>query len=259
LTARALGSLALLVALASCRGAPKRVTRTEPWLASAAPSASAAPLARRLRYGLERSRIELELPAKRATPRGRVKSATGTLDVDLDDLARTRGHVSVSLEDLELLGADGAPDPTYTERALEWLELGAKVSGEKRDTGRSLTFSITALDAGRVVAAPSGPTGARRRDLSSNWSVRGDLGLHGVRAPASAEVALTLVPGADPEGPPAELAIRSRHPLVVNLGTHDIRPRDERGVPIAKDLALVGEKVGSTAKVSFELVFAPVP
>jgi hypothetical protein len=76
---------------------------------------------------------------------------------------------------------------------------------------------------------------------------------------ASAEVALTLVPGADPEGPPAELAIRSRHPLVVNLGTHDIRPRDERGVPIAKDLALVGEKVGSTAKVSFELVFAPVP
>jgi hypothetical protein len=216
-------------------------------------------MVRRLRYELKRSRIELELPAKRATPRGRVKEATGTLDVDLDDLSRTRGKVSVSLEDLELLDADGAPDRTYTQRALEWLELGAKVSGEKRDTGRSLTFSITALDAGRVVAAPGGPNATRRRDLSSSWAVRGDLGLHGVRAPLSAEVGLTLVPGVDPEGPPAELAIRSRHPLVVNLGTHDIRPRDERGVPIAQDLALVGEKVGSAAKVSFELVFAPAP
>jgi hypothetical protein len=220
---------------------------------------SAAPVARRLRYVLTQSRIELELPARRATPRGRVKSAAGTLEVDLDDLSRTRGSIRVNLEELELLGADGTPDRTYTERALEWLELGTKVGGDKRDAGRSLTFSITALDAGRVVSAPGGPSGAPRRAVTSSWSVRGDLGLHGVRAPVSADVGLTLSPGVDAEAAPVEFAIRSRRPLVVNLGTHDIRPRDERGVPIAKDLALVGEKVGSAAKISFELVFAPAP
>jgi hypothetical protein len=80
----------------------------------------------------QRSRIELELPAKRATPRGRVKSATGTLDVDLDDLSRTRGSVSVSLEDLELLAADGAPDRTYTERHSNGSSLGPRSAGETR-------------------------------------------------------------------------------------------------------------------------------
>jgi hypothetical protein len=87
--------------------------------------------------------------------------------------------------------------------------------------------------------------------------VHGELSLHGVRAPLTADVTLTLVPGSDPAGPPAELLIRSRKPLVVSLSTHDITPRDAAGVPIAKDLALLGDKVGNEAKVSFELTFVP--
>jgi hypothetical protein len=255
---RACLALMLATALAACRDKPKPAPRTEPWLASAAPSASGAPLVRRLRYTLARSEIELALPAKRATPRGRVKSARGTLEVDLDDLSRTTGSVSVSLDDLELVGEDGALEPTYTARALEWLELGARVAADRRDIARSVTFTLSALDAGRVVTAPGAGRGARR-DLSHTWAVRGDLGLHGVRAPVSAEISLQLLPAPDPEAPPAELAIRSRRPLVVSLGTHDIRPRDERGVPISRDLALLGEKVGTAAKVSFELVFVPAP
>jgi hypothetical protein len=257
LTRLAAPTLLLALTLLACRDTPKPAPRTEPWLASAVPSASAAAVVRRLRYTLEKSRVELELPAKRATPRGRFKSARGTLDVDLDDLSRTTGSVSVSLEDIELLGEDGMPHRTYTERAHEWLELGAKVAAEKRETGRAVTFSLTALDAGRVVAAPGGRGRTARNELVSSWSVRGDLGLHGVRAPVSAEIGLTLVPGADAEGPPAELVIRSRRPLVVKLGTHDIRPRDEHGVPITRDLALLGEKVGSAARVTYELVFVP--
>ncbi len=253
---RAILGVVLASLLVACRGKPRPAPRTEPWLASASPSASTSPLVRRLRYTLARSQIELTLPAKRATPRGRVKSARGTLEVDLDDLSRTTGSVSVSLDELELVGEDGTPSPTYTARALDWLELGARVAAEKRDTGRSVTFTLGALDAGRVVSAPGAGRGTSRA-LNSSWAVRGDLGLHGVRAPVSAEISLILLPGPHPEGPPAELSIRSRRPLVVSLGTHDIRPRDERGIPIARDLALLGEKVGASAKVSFELVFVP--
>jgi hypothetical protein len=43
------------------------------------------------------------------------------------------------------------------------------------------------------------------------------------------------------------------------LGVHDIRPRDARGVLVARELALLGEKVGRDAKVSFELTLALVP
>ena len=77
------------------------------------------------------------------------------------------------------------------------------------------------------------------------------------RVPVLADVSLSLVPGPDPAAPPVEFVIRSRRPLVVSLSTHDIRPRDEHGVPIAKDLPLFGDRVGTEAKVGFELVFVP--
>lgn len=242
---------------AACREKPKPPARTEPWLASAHASASAGPTLRRLAYRLTQSRVEFELPAKRASPHGRVGRARGELDVDLDDLSRTTGSVSLDLTSIELLGGSGEPDGTNTTRALDWLELGS--GSDERRTLRDLVFRITSLDAGHLVQAPGEEKAPKRRELQSNWDVRGELSLHGVRAPQNAGVALTLTPGADPAGPPAELLIRSRRPLVVVLGTHDIRPRDARGVLVAKDQAVLGDHVGREARVTFELRFVPRP
>jgi len=250
----------LLLGLLACHRGQKRPERTEPWLASAsASSSSAAPALRRVAYTLARSHFEFELPGRHATPRGQFERAWGELDVDLDDFSHTTGRVVVDLSDLIMLGANGDAEVTSTARALDWLELGTKVKPERRDADRSATFALTSLDAGHLVSAPNGDGRVLRRELVSSWAAHGELSLHGVRAPLAADLGLTLVPGPAPGGPPVELMIRSRRPLVVSLGTHDIRPRDERGVPIAKDLPLLGDKVGSVAKVSFELTFVPRP
>jgi hypothetical protein len=257
LKAPPLAALALGLALVQCRHAPKKPDRTAPWPASASPSASAAPLLRRLHYGLERGDISFELPARHASPRGKLAHPRGELDVELDDLSHTTGSVAVDLRELVVTRAGGEPDTTNTARALAWLELGHEVAVEKRDLAANANFLISSLDAGHLVAAPNGDRRVPRRELESRWTVRGELSLHGVRAPVTAEVNLSLVPGPDPAAPPVELLIRSRRPLVVSLDTHEIRPRDERGVPVAKDLALLGDDVGTEAKVSFELVFVP--
>jgi hypothetical protein len=259
LKARLMLLLLVLACAVACRGKPKPPERTEPWLASASASSSAGPRLQRAQYRLGRAKLDFELPGRTGTVRGRVKQARGSLDVDLDDVSHTTGNVVADLNDIELFGADGQPDASYTARALDWLELGPRVKAEKRDVGRTVTFALSALDAGRVVSAPGRDARAPRRELNASFNVRGELSLHGVRAPASTDVGLIFVMGAIPDGAPVELLIRSRRPLVVTLGTHDIRPRDERGVPIAKDLGLLGEKVGTVAKVSFELTFVPAP
>lgn len=252
-------ALALVALLVGCHEKQPRPERTEPWLASARPSASASVLPRRVQYRLAGSRVDFELPSKRGTPKGKVGRGSGTLDVDLDDLSHTTGEVAFDLTTLELTGADGLVDGPNTARALDWLELGAGIAAERRDTLRQVSFVLSSLDAGHVVSAPSEERPSRRRELVSQWQVRGELSLHGVRAPESAEVTLTLVPGPDPAGPPAELLIRSRRPLVIELGTHDIRPREQRGHSIAKDQGVLGDGVGREARVSFELTFTPRP
>jgi hypothetical protein len=246
-----------VLALGACEHKPKPPDRTEPWLASAHASASSSPLSRRVQYRLVKSRIEFELPGKQAAPRGRFLRARGELDVDLDDLSHTTGSVSLDLTTLEMREGTEQLDAPSTARALEWLELGTGIALEKRDSFRDVTFQLGALDAGHLVAAPGESRAGKRRELVSNWSVRGELSLHGVRAPQTADVALTLVPGPDPAGPPAELLIRSRRPLVVVLGTHDIRPRNARGVLVAKDQAVLGDQVGREARVTFDFSFTP--
>jgi hypothetical protein len=249
--------VAVLFALAGCRNQKPRPERTEPWLASARASASASPLVRRLTYRLVSSRVDFELPGKRATPKGKLSGGTGELDVDLDDLSHTTGRIAFDLSSIELTGSDELIDAPNTARALDWLELGTGVAVERRDTLRKALFELTSLDAGHLVVAPSEARTTRRRELVSQWAVKGELSLHGIRAAESAEVTLTLVPAPEPSGPPAELLIRSRRPLVVELGTHEIRPRDGHGAQVSKAQAVLGDGVGREAKVSFELKFTP--
>jgi hypothetical protein len=250
--------LVALVAFAGCRNQKRPPERTEPWLASARASASASPLVRRLTYRLVSSRVDFELPGKRATPKGKLSGGSGELDVDLDDLSHTTGRVAFDLSTIELTGSDGLVDGPNTARALDWLDLGAGTAAERRDTVRKALFELTSLDAGHLVVAPSEAPTTRRRELVSQWAVKGELSLHGIRATESAEVTLMLVPAPEPSGPPAELLIRSRRPLVVELGTHEIRPREGRGARVSKDQAVLGDGVGREAKVSFELKFTPL-
>ena len=257
--ALATGALLLLFA-ASCRRERPRPDRTEPWLASASttPSSSAAPVAaRRLGYTLAESRIEFELPARRENPRGRFRIARGELDVDLGDPERSTGRLEIELDSLELSTKAGAaetdPDAGFDERALAWLELGRAVPAERRESGRIATYTLRQLSGASERELNPDERGLRTGD----FSVRGDLALHGVRAPVSALVSVLVTSAEDGTAPPAKLVIRSRRPLVVSLSTHDIRPRDSRGFPLPREQALLGDSVGREAKIEFELVFVP--
>jgi hypothetical protein len=111
------------------------------------------------------------------------------------------------------------------------------VAADSRETARKASFLIRSL----------------ARTPQGTWRVRGELALSGVRAPESLEIAVSpaLEPGARA---PDRLEIRSVAPLLVTLAIHDVRPRDAHGAPVARDLGLLGQKVGREARVSFELV-----
>jgi hypothetical protein len=252
-------TLFCLLAGAACQRERPKPDRTEPWLASAsaAPSLRAEQNApRRARYTLAKSRVEFELPARRSTPRGRFAVLRGELDIDLEDPSRTTGKIEVELGSIELFGESaGEPAPEHTARALAWLELGRGVAEERRGQGRIATFTLRALQGEAEPVRRGGSEPQRLR--TSDWTAVGDLALHGVRAPVEGSVSVLVSSAADGTTRPAELVIRSRRPLVIPLSTHDIRPRDDNGVSLPREVSLLGDSVGREARVSFELVFVP--
>jgi hypothetical protein len=201
----------------------------------------------RASYELERSELAFELPAKHGNPSGRLPNATGRFDIDLEHPERSTGSVRVDLATLEM------ESEADRRRALDWLELGAEIAGAERDTRRLATFSLTGIEGAEGVRLIGGRA-AKRKELSG--VAVGELSVHGVRAPARVAIRLDFEPGAEA---PNRLVIRSRGPLVVTLGVHDIRPRDAHGVLVARELALLGENVGREAKVTFELTLALRP
>jgi polyisoprenoid-binding protein YceI len=246
----------VLLGLAACSREQKRPERTEPWPApSATPSRSATPTVGRASYELETSKLEVELPAKSATPRGRIARATGRFDVDLDRLERSSGSVRVDLTSLEMQASE-TDAAGATRRALEWLELGSGVASRVRDAHRFATFEIRGLEGAEGKSLARLRPGRDGRTPQLETTVAGELSLHSVRAPVRVPVSLEIADTGLGDGPPPRLVIRSRKPLVMSLSVHDIRPRDAHGVLVARELTLLGEKVGRDAKVSFELTLA---
>jgi polyisoprenoid-binding protein YceI len=253
----------LLVFLA-CSREEKRPERTEPWpAASIAPSGGARPPLLRVHYELETADVTFELPAKQATPRGRFPGATGHFEIDLESPERSSGSVRIDLGLVELddAGNDGGALDA-TRRALEWLELGQGIGAAERETRRFATFSLRGVDGAE---GKGGLFRARRDGKRPHFegTAFGELSLHGVRAPARVPVTLEIEPAAAPTSnetaAPSRLVIRSRAPLVVSLSVHDIRPRDARGVLVARELTLLGENVGRDAKVTFGLTLVKRP
>jgi len=214
----------------------------------------------RASYELEKSELSFELPAKKANPRGRLARATGRFEIDLENAERSTGSVRVDLASLEMESAGTEGDTANaTRRALEWLELGAELAADQRELRRFATFEVRGLEGatGRSIAGLRARRDGKPPRLDA--TVTGDLSLHGVRAPLRVPVSLEIEAAEGDAGPPRRLVIRSQKPLVVSLGVHDIRPRDARGVLVARELTLLGENVGRDAKVSFELTLALTP
>lgn len=250
--------VALLCVLGlGCSKKPEPPRRTEPWLASAVVSASAAPTASallELRFAPE-SRIRFSLPAKNGKPSGQVPLASGKLRLVTQDLKSSTANLEADLTRLSLdpeslpaaAELPGSPDAL----ALNWLELGPEVPIERRSQFALARFELTALE---NVSPPTLELGGKRPARVRATAV-GTLLVHGFRAPVRAEVALESLP----PGPSGQLrlSIRSTSPLVLPLAPHEISARGPSGGLDPQQGARAEGSVGKNARIELELVAEP--
>jgi hypothetical protein len=161
---------------------------------------------------------------------------TAQIDVNFADPTKTSGRVEADLAKLQILTQQGSePDEEGTQRAQRVLGLASAPVGGVTESDRKATFQFGSLEALKP----------------GTWLARGDLALHGVRAPKTAVVSVTPPnPGLEA---PERMVIRSLHPLVISLSTHDIRQETAKTPPADRKAAKGAEE----AKVSFSLTLVP--
>ena len=149
-----------------------------------------------------------------------------------------------------------SPDPAlqtrYTTQARDWLDVGSSKPEAERSRLRWARFTVTELE---QLSLDAGAGEIRTIDFSA----KGELSLHGFKMDSSAALrAVFHYAGSEtPDARPTRLVIQSLRPLVVSLKAHAIEPRDSAGVLIARDIKLLGSKVGHEARVSLDLVAHP--
>lgn len=266
--------LAALTAATACSKKDSEAdSRKTPWLAT--PSAAAPTLAARYTV-VERCRAEVELRAKEASPRGTFRVCRGELDLDLLDLSKTRGTLSVDVASIEMLeGSDAGRSDDLTQQAQNWLDVGASRPEAERERLRWAAFSLTGIDDPSATAAHQGKREVSKleapmegEDASApgerrvvTFTARGFLVLHGVRVEVSLPMraAFHYSERATAEQVPERIELETRRPLAVSLGTHDIKPRDAAGVFQAQEMKLLGRQVGRDARVSLSAELRSAP
>jgi hypothetical protein len=251
---RSAGFVLGLALLSACKRTPPPPDRTEPWPAPAVASAQAPVVAPngRVQYRVERGEARFELPAKSGSPSGRFAPLSGTLELDLSAIERSRAEIGVDLRSLSLDGESG--DSDRRERALNWLGLGRELAPEQRDHLARASFVLEGVE---------GDGGSRLSELRrvrdeagerrANVLVRGQLALLGVRAPSVVSLSIGFGDTDDAAEAPERLTLRTRKPLTLALATYGIEPKDAAGTLLARELKLLGADVGKQAKVSLDL------
>jgi hypothetical protein len=272
---------ACAAACACSKSEPAPAKRTAPWPAREQPEATPATRAALMRFAIDaRTLVRFELKGSVKTQRGSLRVARGELEVDLLDLTRTRGNVSVDVASALMEGEDPEQARENTRSAQNWLDVGASRPEAERDRLRWATFSILGLeklssetahegqlvktfaaDAGNALDTDGATEAGTTEVRSVTMTARGRLLLHGFRVDQSAELrALFFYPGpAGPDIRPDRLVIQTRGPFVVSLKAHDIKPRNDMGVFVAQDAKLLGREVGSQAQVHVDLSARPAP
>ncbi|MBN2195856.1 MAG: hypothetical protein JW751_23770 [Polyangiaceae bacterium] len=284
-TVRPLVFLAIIgscAALACSKKVPPPPRRTEPWQAA---SLSVERPRERQTFTIEpAAEARFEVPAREARPKGSLRVARGTLEVDLMDLGATRGSIELDLASIRILGADGAEDREASAQAQSWLDVGPSRPEADRERLRWARFTLreverptaTAAHEGRLVRKgalpplhdPAEAAGAAAPDVTESQEIRevlfdgeGLLLVHGfqvelgVRLRAIFEYAVPATPGAIP----SRLTLETQRPFPVSLAAHDIGPRGSSGMPIPSAAVLLGKTVGKEARVSVWLTAAPAP
>jgi hypothetical protein len=265
---RAVGPLAIagLVLLAlGCEDKKPNLAPVASSLAKSAPPPAGASVKKFVIDPASNTSIEMEAPKEkiRATAGG----GAGTLDVDLTNIAQSRGEVKIDLSTLTTSSfTDQEKNSSQSTHARTWLEVGDGESGkldeETKKNHRWAVYAIRSIEnASATDITKVAPTKDADDDVRTvTLTTKGELLVHGhkVERDADVEVAFRYDPGAAADKPKA-VSIKSKKPFRVVLAEHDVKPRDGFGKIAKSSFHLLGTKVADNADIVLDLRAKPQP
>jgi hypothetical protein len=204
----------------------------------------------------------ISMPAPKENIKAVTEVAAGNIDVDLMNLANTRGEVKVDVTSLSTHTFGTDDDAAQTKHALTWLEVGEIATPEQKEANRWAVYAIrsidqvSATDITKVLPLKEGAEDVRVVTLTA----KGDFLLHGHKVEnreAQLEARLHYPSGAAADSKPSLIELKSKAPLRVTLAEHDVKARDTFGKLATKGLDILGTKVATVADVSIDLRAKP--
>lgn len=233
-------------------------------LVSSTPPSSNASVTK---FGIDRDgKTSIELEAPKEKIKATTSAASGSLDIDLGDLTRSRGVVKIDLTTLTTSTfPEAEKNAAQTTHARTWLEVADGESGKLDDKTKEVhRYAVYAI---RSVEKPSEGNVAKiapQKDGADevrtvSLTTKGDLLVHGHKVEqrdADVDVTFRYDVGAPPEKPKS-LALKTRKPFRVVLSEHEVQPRDGFGKIAKGSFHLLGTKVAENADVTLDLRAKP--
>ncbi len=229
---------------------PPPPERTEPWPAQATSAEAEERIVAKYQIA-PGSKTTVAANTRKQKNEGVISVVRGNLDVDLLDLSKTRGSIAVDVASIRMTSnEEPEQNVEHTQRAQNWLHVGASRPEALREKHRWAKFEIRSIESLSEAAAYRGKLQKKARpapdagdaSVSPNLEVRritltaiGDLELNSARVEASAKLSAEFhyEDGASFDARPELIVIKSRSPVRVSLAAHDITPRVPMGVVIA--------------------------
>ncbi|HEY1955448.1 MAG TPA: hypothetical protein VGH28_07540 [Polyangiaceae bacterium] len=225
--------------------------------ASALAAEAPPPSAKVVAYTIDpASKTAIDMPGLKEHIVADTDGAAGKLDVDVMNLANTRGEVKIDLTTLKTHTFNDDKDASQTHHALNWLQVGDTATADEKTANQYAVFAIRSLDglseANVSKVAPKTEGAEEIRTVTG--TAHGEFLLHGHKANKDVpiEARFHYPAGAKADSNPTKIDIKSTAPLKVTLKEHDIHPRDNFGKLASWTTNLVA-KVAETADVSLDL------
>lgn len=179
---------------------------------------------------------------------------TGELNVDLMDLTKSTGLVSVDLGELILKQAkvdkDGkigeeAKVEKQNEHARTWLEISPDAPENVRKKNSVAQFSIMSVE----VTGDKDVTKMAGAERKVMLKATGDFLLHGHKTEKVAELEAVFKFDGDK---PVSVTVKTVKPVAIGLAEHDVKPRDAFGKFALKTLDALAPKVAKAAPITLE-------
>ncbi len=253
----ALVSVAALGALAGCSKKDDAAEATPLAARATTLETSKAASAKTTTFTIDAmSKTTIDMPAPKEHIKAKTTAAAGSIEVDLANLANTRGEVKVDLTTLSTFTfGDKSKDEAQTEHARTWLE--AVVDDKVKEENRYTVFAIRSIDgvdqpdASKIAPKREGDEDIRTAMLTAH----GDFLLHGRKSMKDAKLVARLhyPAGAPADAIPTSIEIKTAAPLRIVLAEHEVKPRDTFGKVAQGSFHLLGTKVAESADVSIDL------